>query len=97
LVLIRQPQIAARIRFDVERAGEVARLVLGNRNLRNRAGTRIQLADKLLAEIRKPNRAVGRPSDVVRLREAIRDIVLRDDDVRRRAFEPATCAAPSSD
>ena len=52
------------------------------------SGTRIQLAEKLLAEIRIPDRAVGRADHVVRLRQAIRDVVLRDDDVRRRAFEP---------
>src|SRR5207253_979971 len=77
-----EPEVLVAVEAHGERAGREARLQLGHRELRDRARARVELAQRLLAEVRVPGDAVGIHDDVVRLDGRPRQVVLRDDDAR---------------
>src|SRR5262249_43158541 len=77
-----EPEVAVPVEAHGEGAGREARLELRHRELGDLARARVELAQRLLAEVRVPGDTVSVHDDVVRLDGRPRQVVLGDDDAR---------------
>ena len=82
------PGIVVAVEFEIERAFRPSRLHDRDRILRHLAGLRIHLAEEHLAEVGVPDVPCAIEHHVVRLNQAIRQVVFGDDHTRGLAGEP---------
>src|SRR4029079_10533770 len=80
-----EPQVLVAIEADAEDTGWRRLLEQRDLVLDHLSRARVELAEDLFAEACVPRRAGGIDDDVVRLPRALRQVVLRVDDLRRRA------------